>query len=146
VRDIAEAALAAPGPTASARPLDRLLDGLATAMIHGYAQGAPMLRLALEDFRDLEPTDPRQDPANDRWLWLAARNAVALLDEDLLHVLASRNVRLARETGALATLPAALSFLSIASVLMGELTRAGELAAEATAITRDTGGVQLRHA
>jgi DNA-binding CsgD family transcriptional regulator len=55
-------------------------------------------------------------------------------------------VQLAREAGALATLPAALSFLAITSVLAGELARASELAAEATAITRATGGVQLRHA
>ena len=71
---------------------------------------------------------------------------MAILDDELVHVLASRNVQLAREAGALATLPAALSFLSITSVLMGELATAGELADESTAITRDIGGVQLRHA
>ena len=58
--------------------------------------------------------DRTREPS-DRWLWLAGRNAVAILDDELVHVLAGRNVRLAREAGALATLPAALSFLSITS-------------------------------
>lgn len=143
---IAEAALAAPPPGVPARPLDLLLDGLATTLTRGYSAGAPGLRRALEAFRDSPHTDPGQDRQSDRWLWLAGRNAVAILDDKLVYILASRNVQLAREAGALATLPAALSFLSITSVLMGELARAGELATEATAITRATGGVQLRHA
>jgi DNA-binding CsgD family transcriptional regulator len=143
---IAEAALAAPPPEVPARPEDLLLDGLATTLTRGYAVGAPGLQRALEAFRDSPRADPEQDYRSDRWLWLAGRNAVAILDDELLYILASRNVQLAREAGALATLPAALSFLAITSVLMGELARAGELATEATAITRATGGVQLRHA
>ncbi|WP_207928765.1 hypothetical protein [Actinomadura sp. 6K520] len=129
---IAEAALTAPTPDAPARPADLLLDGLATALTRGYAAGAPGLRRALEAFRDSPHADPRQDRGKDRWLWLAGRNAVAIFDEDLVEILARRNVQLARESGALATLPAALSFLSISSVLMGELARADELATEAT--------------
>jgi DNA-binding CsgD family transcriptional regulator len=142
---IAEAALAAPPPEGPARPEDLLLDGLATTLTKAYAAGAPGLRRALEAFRDSPPTDPEQSRQSDRWLWLAGRNAVAILDDELLYILARRNVQVAREVGALATLPAALNFLSITSVLMGEFTRAGELATEATAITRATGGVQLRH-
>ncbi|GAB3804414.1 hypothetical protein [Micromonospora zhanjiangensis] len=69
-----------------------------------------------------------------------------MFDDELLYLLASRNVQLAREAGALATLPTALNLFSITSVLMGELARAGELAAEAAAITQATGGVELRHA
>jgi DNA-binding CsgD family transcriptional regulator len=79
-----------------------------------------------------------------RWLWLASRTALTLFDDELLYVLAHRNVRLAREAGALATLPAALLFLSAVSVLAGELARATELTAEETAIRQVTGGVSLR--
>lgn len=143
---IAEAALTAPPPVGEARPEDLLLDGLATTLTRGYVAGAPVLRRALVAFRDSPRTDPEQDRRSDRWLWLAGRNAVAILDDELLYLLASRNVQVTREVGALAALPAALSFLSITSVLMGELSRAGELAAEATAITRAIDGVQLRHA
>ncbi|WP_145809574.1 AAA family ATPase [Kribbella amoyensis] len=143
---IAEAALTAPAAGTPPRPVDRLLDGLVATLTGGFAAGAPKLRRALEAFRDSPHEDRLHDPDDDRWLWLAGRNAVAILDDELVYVLASRNVQLARAAGALATLPAALSFLSITSVLMGELARAGELAAEAKAITRDTGGVHLRHA
>ncbi|WP_243737476.1 ATP-binding protein [Blastococcus xanthinilyticus] len=143
---IARAALAAPPAETPARPVDLLLDGLAEALTGGYAAGAPGLRRALEAFRDAPLTKPEQDRRSDHWLWLAARNAVAVFDDGLLSTLASRNVQLARQAGGLATLPAALSFLSITSVLMGELARADELATEATTITLATGGVRLRHA
>lgn len=143
---IAEAALAAPPSAVLVRPADLLLEALATILTKGYAAGALGLRRALEAFRDSSHMEPAQARTNDYWLWLAGRNAVAIFDDELVYILASRNAQLARDTGALATLPAALSFLSITSVLMGELARASELAAEATAITQDTGGVQLRHA
>ncbi|MBC2933657.1 AAA family ATPase [Nocardioides sp. zg-1228] len=146
VTHIAAAAAAAPPPPTPARPVDLLLDGLATTLTIGYMAGAPRLRRALESFCDGTLTDPGRERESAGWLWLAGRNAVALLDDELLHALASRNVALARESGALATLPAALGLMSITSTLMGELARAGELAAEATAITQATGGVELRHA
>ena len=143
---IAEAALAAPPSEVPARPVDLLLDGLATTLTSGYAAGAPGLGRALEAFRDSPLTDAAKGRQSDHWLWLAGRTAVAIFDDELLYELGHRNVRLAREAGALATLPAALNFLSIVSVLMGELARAAELAAEATTITRAIGGLHLRHA
>ncbi|WP_367649978.1 AAA family ATPase [Nocardioides sp. zg-1230] len=144
--DIAKAAAStAPAPGPANRPVDQLLNGLATILTRGFVEGAPALRHALESFRDVVHEDPRQRQDSDRWLWLAARNAVGVLDDELVHVLAVRNVDLAREAGALASLPAALGFLSITSVLEGDLVRAGELAAEATALTADTGGVPLHH-
>ncbi|WP_440070023.1 AAA family ATPase [Streptosporangium sp. OZ121] len=142
----AEAALAAPAPEVPPRPVDLLLDGLATTLTRGYSAGAPGLRLALAAFRDGPHVESGQSSQSDRWLWLAGRNAVAVLDDELLYVLASRNVQLAREVGALAALPAALNFLSITSVLLGDLAHASELAAEATVITQATGGVPLCHA
>ncbi|GAB2451915.1 ATP-binding protein [Streptomyces incanus] len=146
VLDVAEAARAAPAPPRSPQPQDQLLDGLTKTLTSGYAAGALVLRHALEAFRDNLLTDAEPDRQSDRWLRLACRNALAILDDELLYLLACRNVQLAREAGALATLPDSLRFLSITSVLMGELARAGELATEATAITQATGGVQLRHA
>ncbi|WJK35840.1 LuxR family transcriptional regulator [Solwaraspora sp. WMMA2065] len=142
---IAEAALAAPAPEVPPRPVDLLLDGLATTLTRGHPAGAPRLQLALAAFRDCPQAESVQSSQSDRWLWLAGRNAVTVLDDELLYVLASRNVQLAREAGALATLPAALNFLSITLVLMGDLAHADELAAEATVITQATGGVPLRH-
>ncbi|MEU5902896.1 AAA family ATPase [Micromonospora sp. NPDC047467] len=143
---IAAAALDAPPADVPARSVDLLLDGLATALTRGFTAGAPGLRRAIEAIRDSSYDGAGRDPHSDRWLWLAGRSAVAIFDDELLYLLASRNVQLAREAGALATLPTALNLFSITSVLMGELARAEQLAAEADAIMQATSGVELRHA
>ena len=142
---VARAALAAPGAAAPPRPSDLLMDGLVTMFTAGYAAGAPLISAALEAFHDEADTAPALEGRSDRWLWLAGRSAVGILDDELVHVLASRNVRLARETGALAMLPAALSFMTSVLTLTGELARAGELAVESTAIAEAAGAVPLHH-
>ncbi|WP_198165816.1 ATP-binding protein [Agromyces laixinhei] len=143
---IAAATLVACDPGPTARPVDLLLDGLATTMARGYSAGVPRLRLALEAFRDADRADVVHDDRDQPWLWLAGRIAVGILDDELAHVLSDRTVRLTRAAGALAGLPAALNFQANVLVISGQLARAGELAAEASAITDSTGGVQLRHA
>ncbi|WP_029136014.1 ATP-binding protein [Nakamurella lactea] len=142
---VATVARAAPDAAVPPRPSDQLLDGLVRTFTAGYAAGVPAVRVALEAFRDEVDKGRALEGRSDRWLWLAARNAVGILDDELAHVLASRHVRLARETGALGTLPAALSSLANVLILAGELTRAGDLAAESTAIAEATGAVPLRH-
>ena len=75
------------------------------------------------------------------------RAAVALYDDEMADVLADRNVRLARDAGALATLPAALIARSAALVLTGRLASgAPELQAEGAALMRATGTVPTRYA
>ena len=139
----AVAAADAPPAAEPARPSDQLMDALVAAFTAGYAAGVPALRAALQAFRD--------DSANggagrsERWLWLAARTAVGILDDELAYVLADRHVQLARQRGALSALPAALSALANVSILAGELARAGDMAAESTAIAEVTGTVPLRH-
>lgn len=146
VREVADAARDAPAPPASPEPTDLLLDGLVTASTDGYEAGVPGLRRALEAFRDVEPpADGGCDRDSLRWLWLVSRTGVALFEDDLVYALASRNVGLAREAGALATLPAALISLSVTLVFAGELARATELVAEETAIRAATGAVPLRN-
>ncbi|GAB3839189.1 AAA family ATPase [Kribbella italica] len=142
---VARAAQAAPKAAVPPLPSDLLLDGLVKTFTVGQEAGAPALRLALRAFRDEPDSGRSADGQSNRWLWLAARNAVGLLDDELVHVLASRHVRLARETGALATLPAALSFMTSVLTLTGELARAGELAAESRSISEAIGAVHLRH-
>ena len=146
-REVAEAAGAAPPPPGPPGPGDLLLDGLVATFTRGYAAGVPGLRRALEGFRDDEPhLRPLGDADGRRWLWLASRTAAGLFDDELGHLFASRHVRLARESGALAALPAALIFLSATLVLTGEFAQATELAAEGNAITRATGAAPLRYA
>jgi hypothetical protein len=147
VLELAEAARDAPPPPGPPGPLDLLLDGLIAAYTHGYAAGVPALRQATMAFRGDEPRATPADDAHDiQWLWRGSRAALALFDDELGHLLASRSVQLTRNAGALATLPAALTTLSAILVAAGEFTRAEELAAEEAAITRAIGAVPLRYA
>ncbi|WP_116952012.1 ATP-binding protein [Jiangella endophytica] len=144
---VAEATLAAPAPPTSPEPADLLLDGLVTTFTRGYEAGVPGLRRALRALAGHEPpAGAVSDSDSHRWLWLASRTAMAVFDDELAHVLADRHVRLAREAGALATLPAALLVRSVMLVISGEFARASELAAEQTSITASTTAVPLLHA
>lgn len=137
VLEAAMAARAAPAPRGAPRPPDLLLDGLVTTFTHGYEAGVPELRRALLAFTHHEPrVGPAGHGDDHRWLWLVSRTAMAVFDDELAHTLADRHVRLAREAGALATLPTALLVQSVMLVLSGEFTRADEqilIAASTTA-------------
>lgn len=138
--EAAEAARNAPPPPTPPRPVDLLLDGLVMRFTQGYEASAPSLQRALVSLRD---GDAGADDDNGRWLWLACHVGAMLWDDEAIYVLADRAVRLAREAGALATLPAALNALASVLVLTGELARASELFAEEDAITRATGAPPL---
>ena len=127
----AAAALAAPR-AAQPRPPDLLLDGLAVRFTDGYTAALPLLRQALVAFRD-----PDLSPDDLRWLWLAHISAGNLWDESTLDT--ARHVRLARESGAIATLPLALTSHIGASVYAGELTEAATLVDELNAVADATG-------
>ena len=144
VRQVAQAARAAPAAPSPARPTDLLLDGLVTTFTDGYEAGLPGLRRALLAFEADEPGAGGGD--SHRWLWLVSRTAMAVFDDELAHTLADRHVHLARESGALATLPAALLVRSVMLVLAGELARASESAAQQTAFATSTTAVPLLHA
>lgn len=145
MRAVAEAALLAPPPPDDPTPADLLFGGLVTMYADGYAAGAPELRRAVEAFRDDEPPAGVTGEADSRrWLYLASRAALVLFDDEALHQLASRNVRLARDAGALGALPMSMMFLAAASILAGEPSRAAELLSEEATISESTGGVSLR--
>ena len=146
VHEVTAAALTAPAPPGPATAVDLLLDGLVATYTRGYASGVPGLRLALEAFLAQEPARPGPDghrDHDDSWLWLASRTAAGLYDDELSTVLSDRHVRLARQAGALAALPAALVARSVNLLLAGEFASAAELAAESTALTRATGARPL---
>ncbi len=143
LREVAKAAQDAPPPPSPPRPVDLLLDGLTTRFTHGYETSVPSLQRALEAVRH---DDSGPDLDNGRWLWLACHVSVMLWDDESFHALASRAVRLARETGALSTLPAALDVMAVSLALTGHLSRAGELLSEAEAISLATGARPLPNA
>ena len=142
VRELAEAAQAAPPAQQPARAIDLLLDGLATRFTEGYAAGVPPLRKALGAFRDAEGLT-----AGDvRWLWLACRLAQDLWDDELWYELASRGIRVARDTGALTLLPGMANFLAAFNVHSGDVDKAAGLIDEVSAITQATGIPPLNYA
>jgi DNA-binding CsgD family transcriptional regulator len=142
VRETAEAAQAAPAAQQPPRPIDLLLDGLATRFTEGYSAGLPPLREALGEFRDVERLTERDV----RWLWLACRLAQDLWDDELWHVLATRGVRVARDTGALNLLPGMANFLAALNVHCGAFATAAALITEVDAITQATGLPPLKYA
>jgi DNA-binding CsgD family transcriptional regulator len=135
VREVAEAARAAPAPSQPARVADLLLDGWSTWFIEGVPVAAPALRRALSAF--LDPGLSRQDGL--RWLWHAQVTAGDLGEDEAWEVLTDRHVQFAREAGALSELPLALTARITACVLAGELAEAASMLAELAAVTEATG-------
>ncbi|HEX6807441.1 MAG TPA: AAA family ATPase [Gemmatimonadaceae bacterium] len=144
---VAEAARAAPAGPDPPRPTDLLLDGLATRFADGYAAGVEPLKKALRAFREHAI---RSKDGIIRWLWTACPvapepMAADLWDDESWHELATHAVRLARDAGALASLPIALSYRAAVHVHAGEFAAASALIHEADAITEATGNAPLRY-
>jgi DNA-binding CsgD family transcriptional regulator len=142
VREAAEAALAAPPAEQPPRAIDLLLDGLVTRYTEGYAASLPPLQKALDAFRNVEGLSAPEV----RWLWLACRLAQDLWDDELWYVLATRGVRVARETGALTLLPNMANFLAALNVHSGDFANAAALVDEVDVLTQATGIAPLKYA
>jgi DNA-binding CsgD family transcriptional regulator len=134
-RAAAQAACRAPSPAGVPRAVDLLLEGLALRITAGYAASAPTLKRALSAVRD-QGERSRQDV---RWPWSARRVAPDLFEDDTWYALATRNVQIAREAGALAVLPLALNYLATMRIYEGDLETAAALLDEADAIAGATG-------
>ncbi|MEV1001314.1 LuxR C-terminal-related transcriptional regulator [Nonomuraea sp. NPDC050202] len=142
VAEVAAAAGAAPAPSTPPRPLDLLLDGLVAYFLQGYAESVPKLRRAVESFAAQAPA---AEDGELRWEWLASHTAMALWDDTTIRALADRYVRLARETGALMTLPFALNLSAVVLTHTGELARVADLVDESDVIARATGAAPIPH-
>jgi len=126
-REIAEAARSLQGG-------DALLSALVTRFTEGYAASVAPLSEALRAIAG---------DADTRWLWLACRLAQDLWDDELWHALATRGVRIARDTGAIPLLAVIANHLAALHVHSGAFSTAEALIDEVTAITRATGIPQL---
>jgi DNA-binding CsgD family transcriptional regulator len=135
VADIVAAVRAGPSATQPRRAPDLLLDGLALVVADGHAVGTPTLNQALAAFRNGDAT--REEEL--RWLWLACRSVMEVWDDEMWDALSARHVRLARETGALAVLPVALSSRIAVDVFTGDLAAAASLVDEVQVLTQATG-------
>jgi hypothetical protein len=135
MREVAEAARAAPPPLGPAGGPDLLLDGLALLVTEGYSAGAPVLRQAVSTFRGTDISREQEL----RWLWLASRAAWMVWDYDSWDVLSGRQVALARDAGALIALPIALSTRAGVHLFAGEFTEAASMVAQAESAIGATG-------
>src|SRR5262249_51792560 len=124
--------------------VDAVLDAFAVRLTEGHAAAVPAMAGALKAVLGYS------EPAGDlgRWLWLTGMRATALLalelwDDDSWNELASRQVRVARESGALVHLQFALNFLARAELAFGELSDAAVLVEEERAIAHAVGNPGL---
>jgi len=139
IEDVARAAVAAPPPPDPPRAADLLLDGLALRFTGDHRESAPILKRALCAFRD----EGGHGEHEMRWPWLSERAAAELFDDDSWHLLATRDVGIARETGALGVLQIGLMYLGVLRVLEGALDAAAALIDEADSVIDATGSRRI---
>ena len=137
---VAAAARAAPPGAVPPRAVDVVLDAFAIRLTDGYAAAVPTYARALEL---LLATDIAREDGS-RWLSVSSgRNsnmvALEMWDDEALHLLATRRVQVARDTGAVGHLAFALSFLVRSHILAGELAAAALVLDEARLIAEATG-------
>jgi DNA-binding CsgD family transcriptional regulator len=136
----AAAALAGPPAAEPPRTVDVLLNAFAIRLTDGYTAAAPAYARALERLLSTDASD--EDVG--RWLSFSRLRdgitvALEMWDDDAGHVLAVRQMEVARAAGALVHLYFALSLLAGSQILAGELTAAALLTDEARLIAEATG-------
>jgi DNA-binding CsgD family transcriptional regulator len=141
-REVAAVIREAPPAGRSPRPIDLLLDGLATRYTRGYVAGVAPLQAALDAFRR-DPGGDRHDPL--RWISLPWFVAGDLWDDETWHELPTRAVRQARDAGALLALPLALGHRAVVHLHAGEFAAAASLSEEGEAISEATGNAPARY-
>jgi DNA-binding CsgD family transcriptional regulator len=119
-------------PARSPRPADLLLDGLALLVTDGPAAAAPVLRQAVTTFASGDIS--REEGLASGWL-----AASVLWDDDAGRAIMDREVRLAREAGALDELPVNLIPLALSAIFRGDFAAAASLIAEGDAVCEVTG-------
>jgi DNA-binding CsgD family transcriptional regulator len=144
---VAAAAREAPRGQDPPRAADLLLDGFAVRLTEGFAAAAPTLADALAHLVNPE----MQNEEIGAWLSLSnARNGnivgLELWDDEALHGLASRQVTVARDQGALIHLQFALGFLARTHMLSGDLAAATMALEEAETIADATSNEGLVNA
>jgi DNA-binding CsgD family transcriptional regulator len=117
------------------RASDLLLDGLALVFTEGREAAVPVLERAVTAFTSAEIPIEQVLRAG----WLAAMAATVVWDFDMSLAAATRQVEVARASGALAVLAAGLGALCPMAVRAGDFAHAALLIAEARAVKEATG-------
>ena len=135
LHDVSREARRAPGAGESSRPSDLLLDGFSLVFTDGRSAATPVLQRAVAGFAGEAATAEEML----RWGWLATAAAVEVWDFDSCLAIATRGVRVARDSGALAFLTVAVNVLTQAVTLGGDFEEGAQLIAEADAAREATG-------
>ena len=133
--DVCVAARASRSTPDGPEPSDLLLEGLVSVVLDAPAEAAPSLRQAVDAFLG-------ERMSTDHWLhWgaLASNAALALWDIDCWVDVSARHVRLARESGALAPLAAALNVRRVVAIWCGDFDTATSLGVEEQVVKEVTG-------
>jgi DNA-binding CsgD family transcriptional regulator len=115
-----------------------VLNALAELVTDGPAAAAPALRAVISMFTG-SGRGSLTTAEELRWGWLAQAAASALWDDDTWRAMLAREVRLARDAGALDQLPVTLGALGTAVVWGGDFATAETLITESDAVCAATG-------
>jgi DNA-binding CsgD family transcriptional regulator len=135
VREVAEAARAAPRPSGTEpATADLLLDAL-VAVADDYATAVPLCREAVKRLSSEEAS------ARDRlrWLWQGSVLALEIWDDEHASSLSRSSVEIARATGTLSELALALSARAPILVFCGDLAAAAATVSETASVEEATG-------
>ncbi|MDT5292304.1 MAG: hypothetical protein QOF88_7193 [Mycobacterium sp.] len=126
------------------RPIDFLLSGMASRIIDGPGAGSEHLRAALELWNSHAQSGDGQPAV---WPFPIAQESAAheLWDDLVLEQIATDMVRRARDTGALAVIPPALTYRAGVHVYRGELGTAAMFLEEADAVTASMGYTPVKY-
>ncbi|MFI5695339.1 ATP-binding protein [Kribbella sp. NPDC051586] len=135
LREVSEAAMAAPRPGSPARSSDVLLDGFGLLFAEGRERGVPLLKEAAVAF------GAGAVSAEEilRWGWLATAAAATAWDFEACLAASIRQVDTARGAGALAVLAVGVNVLGQVYAMAGDFAEATSLRAEADAVREATG-------
>ncbi|TDW22624.1 ATP-binding protein [Kribbella kalugense] len=135
LREVSQAAMAAPRPAAPAQSSDVLLDGFALLFAEGRDRGVPLLKEAAVAFGAGEASAEEIL----RWGWLATAAAATAWDFEACLAASVRQVETARGAGALAVLAVGVNVLGQVYAMAGDFAEATSLRAEADAVREATG-------
>jgi DNA-binding CsgD family transcriptional regulator len=141
IRDVAEAARAAPRRAGRSGAIDLLVDSLAIRFSDGYVAAVPSLERALRALM----REGEGHEADLSWLWLVSQVAHEVFDDEAWYSSADRAVQVARDRGALTALPALLDAQGATCLHAGRFRDAVALIGEAEAINEATGGLPFRY-
>jgi hypothetical protein len=133
--EVSRAAQAAPQGPGAPRPCDLLLDGLTRMIVEPRAVAEPAIRRAVNTFLG----DQVSGEERLQWGILAQMAAMAVWDFGSWVALSTRDVELARASGALAPLSIALNARGSLATNCGDFERAMSLAAEKEVVKEVTG-------